>query len=242
MEIQEEEARILVDVVIPAIDEERSIGLVLDELPFERLREVVVVDNGSTDSTVEIAQRHGATVIHEPRRGYGSACLAGLAHLRAKSKPPTIVVFLDGDYSDHPEELPALIDPIIANRADLVIGSRMLGDNPPDALPPHSRLGNWLAGLLIRLFFGVPMTDLGPFRAIAWRRLEELKMEDVDFGWTVEMQAKAAQQKLRYLEVPASYRKRIGQSKITGTLSGSFKASVKILYTIFKLRQSSFRS
>jgi len=239
MAIKGEPARILVDVVIPAIDEERSIGRVLDDLPFERLREVVVVDNGSTDRTVAVAKKHGATVIHEPRRGYGSACLAGLAHLRAKAAPPTIVVFLDGDYSDHPDELPLLIDPIIEDRADLVIGSRMLGDNPRDALLPHSRFGNWLAGMMIRTLFGVPMTDLGPFRAIDWKRLEELEMEDVDYGWTVEMQAKAAQRGLRYLEVPASYRKRIGESKITGTLRGSVKASVKIVYTMLKLRQAS---
>lgn len=223
-----------VDVIIPAFNEERSIGLVLDALPTGRVRRVVVVDNGSTDATARCARERGARVVREPRRGYGSACLAGIAALEGGPSPPEIVVFLDGDYSDHPEELERLVDPIAAGSADLVVGSRSLGRREPGALLPQARFGNWLASRLIRLLYRLEVTDLGPFRAIRWTRLRELGMSDPDFGWTVEMQVKAARRGLRYREVPVSYRKRIGVSKITGTVSGTLRAGWKILYIIFR--------
>ena len=231
-----------VDVLIPVLDEERSIGKVIGDLPRERLRTVVVVDNGCRDRSPQIAGDAGAVVVKQPQRGYGAACLAGIAHLRDSGDPPEILVFLDGDYSDFPEELPQVIAPIERGDADLVIGSRLLGNVSSDGLLPHTRFGNWLAGTLIRLLYGVKTTDLGPFRAIRWDALMRMQMEDEDFGWTVEMQAKAARLKMRYVEVPVSYRPRIGTSKITGTLSGSIKAAIKIAYTMVKLRYASFKS
>lgn len=223
-----------VDVIIPAVNEERSIGLVLGALPPGRVREVVVVDNGSTDGTAERAREHGATVIREARRGYGSACLAGIRALKTRPAPPGIVVFLDGDYSDYPQELDRLVEPIAAGEADLVVGSRTLGRRQRGALLPQARFGNWLASRLIRFLYGLEVTDLGPFRAIRWARLLELQMGDADFGWTAEMQVKAARRGLAYREVPVSYRKRVGVSKITGTLSGSVRAGWKILYVIIR--------
>ena len=213
-----------ISVVIPVLNEEDSIGRVLADIPPE-VTEVVVVDNGSTDQTVAIAQAGGARVVCEPERGYGVACLRGLASLDY----PDIVVFLDGDYSDHPEELRLLVEPVIAGQADLVIGSRMLGNREKDALPPHSLFGNWLSGKLLQLFYGQRTSDLGPFRAIRADALLELGMADQAFGWTMEMQAKAARAGLRVSEVPVQYRKRIGKSKITGTLKGSFKAGCAII-------------
>jgi glycosyltransferase involved in cell wall biosynthesis len=223
-----------IDVIIPAFNEEPSIARVLADIPRRWVRHVVVVDNGSTDRTAEQAAGGGALVVREPVRGYGSACLAGLRRLAAD--PPAIVAFLDGDYSDRPEELPMLVQPLLDDAADLVVGSRVTGERDPGALLPQARFGNWLATRLIRGLYGERMTDLGPFRAILWPRLVELGMNDRDFGWTVEMQVKAARAGLRYLEVPVSYRKRIGTSKISGTLSGSVRAGWKILYTIFRLR------
>jgi glycosyltransferase involved in cell wall biosynthesis len=196
------------------------------------VREVVVVDNGSSDRTPEVARDAGATVIRESRKGYGSACLAGLAHLETRRRPPDVVVFLDADYSDHPDELPLLLEPIRDEQADLVIGSRTLGRREPGALLPQARFGNALAGWLVRLLYGVRFTDLGPFRAVRWRALDRLGMEDRDFGWTVEMQVKAARLGMTIREVPVSYRRRIGRSKISGTLAGSVRAGWKILYTI----------
>lgn len=231
-----------VDVVIPALNEERSLPLVLRDLPS--VRRVVVVDNGSTDATAEIAIKHGAIVIHEPKRGYGSACLAGIAEIRrlaARGKYfPDVVVFVDADFSDHPDELPDLVQPILADRADLVIGSRLLGERERGAMPPQALYGNRLACFLMRILFGHRYTDLGPFRAIRYQALDQLNMTDQSFGWTIEMQIKAVQANLRILEIPVKYRRRVGVSKISGTLSGTIRAGSKILWTIAKYRWASF--
>ena len=229
--------RLSLGVVIPARDEREAIGRVLADLPGRLLNgrqtgavvdQVVVVDNGSTDDTAARAREAGAEVVSEPRKGYGQACLAGIAALRECDT----VVFLDGDYSDHPQEMARLLNPMWADGAEFVIGSRVLGNRQPGALPLQSRLGNLVATSLIRMLFGVSYTDLGPFRAISRRALEQLEMEDRDFGWTVEMQIKAAKQGLRIAEVPVSYRRRIGASKISGTVAGSVRAGFKILSTI----------
>jgi glycosyltransferase involved in cell wall biosynthesis len=223
-------------VIIPALNEEASLPLVLGELP--PLGRVIVVDNGSTDTTAKVAAERGATVAAEPRRGYGAACLRGMAVVQeavAGGAPsPLVVVFLDADYSDHPDLLPQLAAPILEGRADFVLGSRMLGKREPGAMPAQSRFGNRLACVLMRLLFGARYTDLGPFRAIAYPRLVELGMTDRNFGWTVEMQIKAKRAGLRTLEIPVPYRRRVGQSKISGTLWGSVRAGYKILYLIGK--------
>ena len=216
-------------VVIPALDEEQAIGKVLRDIP-EGASQVVVVDNGSRDRTAEVARGLGAEVVAELRRGYGQACLTGIAQLDR----PDIVVFLDGDYSDYPEEMSTLVAPLLTGEADMVIGSRTLGQREKGALLPQARFGNWLSTLLIRLLFGVSFTDLGPFRALRFDALQRLAMQDRDFGWTVEMQVKAARLGLRAVEVPVRYRRRIGTSKITGTLSGTLRAGHKILWTIFR--------
>lgn len=217
-----------ISVVIPAFNEQRSIGLVLRDLPWVWLHEVIVVDNGCTDETARVAAAAGARVVAESRRGYGAACLRGLAVLDR----PDIVVFLDGDYSDHPEELPELVAPIVADRADLVIGSRALGQAERGALLPQARWGNRLAVALIRVLFRHRYTDLGPFRAIRADALAHLRMADRNFGWTVEMQVKALQAGLRVVDVPVRYRRRVGVSKITGTVRGTLGAGGKILYII----------
>jgi glycosyltransferase involved in cell wall biosynthesis len=218
------------DAVIPALDEAGAIGGVLDALPRDWIRRVVVCDNGSTDATSDVARAHGALVVREERRGYGSACLRALAALRAD--PPDVVLFLDADGSDDPAEAESLLQPIVEGRADLVIGSRTLGRREPGALTPQARFGNWLATALIRALYGTRWTDLGPFRAVRWDALEGLRMRDPDFGWTVEMQVKAARAGLRGLEVPVRYRRRIGRSKISGTWGGAARAGTKILGTI----------
>ena len=219
-----------ISIIIPAYNEESSIGLVLDALPQEKFHEIIVVDNGSTDATALVAQEHGARVVKEPRKGYGSACLKGIDVLDA----PDIVVFIDGDFSDFPEEIVFLIRPIETGEKDFVLGSRMILPKSQSALLPQARYGNRLAVFLIKLFFKHEFTDLGPFRAIRYSSLMSIGMKDMDFGWTVEMQIKAVRNRLRIREVPVNYRKRIGISKITGTVLGTFRAGVKIIYTIFK--------
>jgi glycosyltransferase involved in cell wall biosynthesis len=225
---------VIVDVVIPALDEIDALPLVLADLPRELLRDVVVVDNGSRDGTGAKAASLGCIVVDEPRRGYGSACLAGLARLAAAVPPPELVVFLDADRSDHAEELPRLLAPFASGSADLVIGSRALGSREPGSLLPQQRFGNAMAAFLIRRLYGVTVTDLGPFRVIRWDALARLGMRDRDYGWTAEMQVKALKLGLRYVEVPVSYRRRTGRSKIAGTLRGTIGAGLKILYTVFR--------
>jgi glycosyltransferase involved in cell wall biosynthesis len=216
-------------VVIPVFNERDSLPLVVGDIPRGLVSEVVVVDNGSTDGTDLIARGLPVRLVRETRRGYGSACLAGLAALEASA--PDVVVFLDGDYSDHPEEMPSLLA-AIEGGADLVIGSRVLGKREPGALLPQARFGNLLACFLIRLLYGYRYTDLGPFRAIRWDACRRLAMRDRTFGWTCEMQVKALRRGLRVAEVPVSYRRRVGVSKITGTVSGTLRAGCKILWTI----------
>lgn len=218
-------------IVIPAHNEEQSIGLVLDEIPREHAQEVIVVDNASSDDTARVAAAHGATVVSEPRPGYGSACLRGIAETR---DDVDVVVILDGDHSDFPEDLPLLLEPIANDRADFVIGSRVLGRREKGALPWNQRWGNWLACLLMRILYRRRFTDMGPFRAIRRECLVAFAMEDVTFGWNVEMQAKALLHDLRIVEVPVRYRRRIGTSKISGTVKGTVLAGVKIIGTIFK--------
>ena len=219
-------------VVIPAWNEQSSIGKVLDALPRAWHRRVVVADNNSTDRTPEVAREHGATVVPAPRQGYGSACLAGLAEVRRD--PPKVVAFIDADFSDHPEQLPEIVEPILSDRADFVLASRMLKKQPKGALLPQAVWGNRLACFLMRVLIGGRYTDLGPFRAVRWRDFERLGMVDPNFGWTVEMQIKAVRAKLRTMEIPARYRPRVGTSKITGTVSGTVRAGYKILWTIFR--------
>jgi glycosyltransferase involved in cell wall biosynthesis len=229
--------RPIIDVIIPAYNEEKSIGLVIADIPEDLVREIIVCNNNSSDQTARIARQAGATVVDQPQKGYGSACLKGMEHIRQKSEQeqPDIVVFLDGDYSDHPEEMPLLIQPIIEQHMDMVIGSRALGDMERGAMMPQQVFGNWLATNLIRLFYNYHFTDLGPFRAIRWDKLQALQMQDPDFGWTVEMQVKAAKYKLKCTEIPVRYRKRVGVSKVSGTIRGTILAGHKILWTIFKL-------
>ncbi len=219
-------------VVIPAFNEASAIGSVIGDLPGGLVSEVVVVNNASTDATEFNARKAGATVLREERRGYGWACLRGIRYL--SDHPPDIVVFLDGDYSDYPEEMTALVAPILQEGMDFVVGSRLIGNHEPGAMLPQALIGNRLACVLMRLIWGARFTDLGPFRAIRYTDLVSLDMQDKTFGWTIEMQIKAVKAGLRYIEVPVSYRKRIGVSKVTGTVAGTVKASAKILYTIAK--------
>jgi len=227
----------IIDVVIPALNERASLPLVLADIPRPPVRRVVVADNNSTDGTATVAAEGGAVVVPAVRPGYGSACLAALDWLRSND-PPEIVVFLDADYSDHPEELPAVVAPIVDGTVDLVIGSRVLGQREDGALLPQARVGNQIACALMRWLYGHRYTDLGPFRAIGWEALERLEMRDPDFGWTAEMQVKALRRGLRVTEVPVSYRRRIGVSKITGTISGTIRAGHKIITTILRYCRS----
>lgn len=223
-------------VIIPAFNEELSIAKVIQEIPRNMIEEIIVVNNNSTDRTAEIATKCGATTLHEPIKGYGKACLRGLDYLAQKNEVsrPDIVVFLDGDYSDYPDEMNLLLEPILKHDYDMVIGSRTKEKRQRGAMMPHQRFGNWLATSLINWIWKIKFTDLGPFRAITYGKLLQLNMQDTNYGWTVEMQVKGAKQKLKCKEVPVSYRKRTGKSKITGTIKGSILAGWKILTTIFK--------
>ncbi len=220
-------------VIIPAFNEENSIARVIEELP-DVVSEVVVVNNNSTDQTADIAKKAGATVLTETRMGYGYACLKGLNYFREQSKTPDIIVFIDGDYSDYPQELPKIVAPIIEGGVDFVIGARVKTLREKGSMTPQQVFGNKLATFLMRVLFGAKFTDLGPFRAIRYKRLLQLNMEDKTYGWTVEMQLKALKQKLSYVEVPVRYKKRIGVSKVSGTVKGTIFAGVKILGWIFK--------
>ncbi|MEM9833034.1 MAG: glycosyltransferase family 2 protein [Bacteroidota bacterium] len=221
-------------VIIPAFNEQNSVGKVIRDIPKEWVSEIVVVNNNSNDNTVRVAKEAGATVLEEPEQGYGNACLKGIAYISQQIEKPHIVVFMDADYSDYPEELPKLVQPIIDEKADMVIGSRALGQRERGSMTPQQVFGNWLAARLLRWLYGANFTDLGPFRAIRYDSLMVLEMKDRTYGWTVEMQVKAAQQKLRWVEVPVRYRQRIGVSKVSGTVKGTIMAGYKIIGTILK--------
>lgn len=224
----------IVDVVIPAYNEEGSIGLVVKDIPKNFVRNIVVVDNNSTDDTAKAAEAQGAIVVSEHEQGYGAACLRGLDYIRNADVQPDIVVFLDADHSDYPEELPLLVYPIIHDGNELVIGSRSTGIREKGAMMPQQIFGNWLATRMMKVLYKANFTDLGPFRAITWDALERIQMADRNFGWTVEMQVKVLKHKMKYTEVSVRYRKRIGVSKITGTVKGSVMAGYKIISTILK--------
>jgi glycosyltransferase involved in cell wall biosynthesis len=220
-------------VIIPAFNEENSIAKVIHDIPRDFVDEIIVVNNNSNDATEVNAQNAGATVLREARPGYGYACLKGLEYLKQLQTAPDIVVFIDADYSDHPEEMPLLVQPILKGM-DMVIGSRALGKKERGSMTVQQVFGNWLATRLLKMIYGIRYTDLGPFRAIRYDKLLEINMQDTTYGWTVEMQLKAAKLKMKIVEVPVNYRKRIGFSKISGTIKGTVMAGYKILTTIFK--------
>jgi glycosyltransferase involved in cell wall biosynthesis len=223
----------VINVIIPAFNEADSIAHVIKDLP-KSVSEIIVINNASTDATVENARKAGATVLTETKKGYGYACLCGMDYIAKQSKQPDIIVFIDGDYSDYPEELDKLVAPIIENDLDFVVGARKKSLREEGSMTPQQVFGNQLATFLMRLFFGSKFTDLGPFRAIKYESLKELKMEDKTYGWTVEMQLKILRKKMAYTEVPVRYKKRIGVSKVSGTVKGTIFAGVKILGWIFK--------
>jgi glycosyltransferase involved in cell wall biosynthesis len=225
---------IRVNVIIPALNEENAVGKVIEEIPNHLVEEVIVIDNGSKDSTFDVAKKAGATALLEPVSGYGRACLKGMDYISKKETKPDIIVFLDGDYSDYPAQIDLLIDPIIKGQAEFVIGSRALGIKEKGSMTPQQIFGNWLASFLMKILYGIRYTDLGPFRAIKYSSLLELDMKDKNYGWTVEMQIKAAKKNLKIMEVPIDYRKRIGVSKVSGTLKGTIMAGYKIILTIFR--------
>jgi glycosyltransferase involved in cell wall biosynthesis len=221
-------------VIIPAFNEENSVAQVIQAIPMNIVSEIVVVNNNSNDLTRTNALKAGALVLDEPRQGYGSACLKGIEFATTLNPPPDIIVFIDADFSDYPEEIASLISPIVQKGYDLVIGSRALGTRERGAMTPQQIIGNKIATTLLRFIYGVKYTDLGPFRAIRFEKLMELNMQDTSYGWTVEMQLKAAKMKMKSCEVPVKYRKRIGFSKISGTIKGTILAGYKIIFTIFK--------
>lgn len=223
----------IIKVIIPAYNEQDSIHKVIKEIPTQ-VTEVIVVNNNSTDNTEAVAKKAGATVLTEIKKGYGYACLKGMEYLEKSAEKPDILVFLDGDYSDYPEELTKIISPIINNNIDFVIGARVPELREKEAITPQQIFGNWLACSLMKVFFSAKFTDLGPFRAIKYQKLLALKMSDKTYGWTVEMQLKVLKKKLTYIEVPVHYKKRIGVSKVSGTIKGTIFAGVKILTWIFK--------
>jgi len=223
-------------LIIPAYNEENSIAKVIRDIPAGLVNEVIVVNNNSTDATEVNAQNAGATVLYEERAGYGFACLKGIEYIKQLQPVPDIVVFIDGDYSDLAEEMPFMINPIINDGTDMVIGSRALGKKQKGSMTIPQVFGNWLATRLLKIIYGVHYTDLGPFRAIRYDKLIEINMQDKTYGWTVEMQLKAAKLKMKVIEVPVGYRKRIGISKISGTVKGTVLAGYKIITTIFKYR------
>ena len=224
----------IISVIIPAFNEEQSIGKVVTDIPRDLAQNVIVVNNNSTDNTVQVASDAGAIVLDEPRKGYGWACLKGIE--KSKELNTQIVVFLDGDYSDYPEEIIDVVRPILEEDHDMVIGSRVLGKREKGSLTPQQVFGNWLATRLMRIFYRARFSDLGPFRAIKADSLEKLKMSDKTYGWTIEMQIKAAKHKMKFCEVPVKYRKRIGVSKVSGTVKGTVLAGIKIIGAIFKYR------
>jgi glycosyltransferase involved in cell wall biosynthesis len=223
----------IIKVIIPAYNEQNSIANVINDIP-KIVDEVIVISNNSTDDTELNAKKAGATVLQENRKGYGYACLKGMNYIALQEIKPEIVVFLDGDYSDYPEQLVALTDPIINTNIDFVLGARVKESREKGAMTPQQIFGNWLATSLMTLFFNATFTDLGPFRAIKYEKLLALNMEDKTYGWTVEMQLKVLKQEFSYLEIPVKYRNRIGVSKVSGTVKGSIFAGIKILTWIFK--------
>ena len=223
----------IIKVIIPAYNEQDSIGKVIGDIP-KIVDEIIVISNNSTDKTAENAKKAGATVLFEKRKGYGYACLKGMDYIAQKEKTPEIVVFLDGDYSDYPEQLTTLVNPILIDNLDFVVGARIKELRESGSMTPQQVFGNWLATFLMKILFNAKFTDLGPFRAIKYNKLLALKMEDTTYGWTVEMQLKVLKQELTYKEVPMKYRNRIGVSKVSGTIKGSILAGVKILGWIFK--------
>ncbi len=225
----------IVDVIIPAYNEQYSVGLVINDIPKNLVREVIVVNNSSNDQTHQVAKNAGAIVLTENRRGYGAACLKGIEYLKKKTHQPDVVVFLDADYSDHPEEMELLIKEIESGN-DLVIGNRSIEGRQRGSMTPQQIFGNWLATKLMKWFYNINFTDLGPFRAIKWEVIEKIGMQDQNWGWTVEMQLKVGKMGFAYSEVPVSYRRRIGVSKVSGTLKGTIMAGYKIIYTILKYR------
>ncbi|NAY92096.1 glycosyltransferase [Muricauda sp. JGD-17] len=222
-----------IKVIIPAINEGDSIAKVVSGLPSS-VSEIIVVDNGSTDNTMQNAKKAGATVISENRRGYGFACLKGLDYVAKQSKAPDIIVFIDGDYSDYPEEMDKVVAPILEDGVDFVIGARKKALREPGSMTPQQVFGNRLATFLMKILFGARFTDLGPFRAIKYEKLKKLDMKDQTYGWTVEMQLKVLRNNMTYIEVPVRYKRRIGVSKVSGTVKGTIFAGVKILGWIFK--------
>lgn len=222
-----------IKVIIPAFNEENAIAKVIAEIP-PFVDEIIVVSNNSSDKTEEVAKNAGATVLSERRKGYGYACLKGLEYIEQQKTKPDIVVFLDGDYSDYPEELTQLIEPIINQHIDFVVGARNSKLREKGSMTPQQVFGNGLATFLMKLFFNAKFSDLGPFRAIKYTKLVQLKMEDKTYGWTVEMQLKVLKQKMSYVEIPIHYKNRIGTSKVSGTIKGTIMAGIKIIGWIFK--------